>query len=102
MATLITPDGQRTQVAPANADEGFTLDELYALLDCQMVQIVSLSLSKSTAPSTLLVCDEEGKLAGKPHNEHADQQAFAQGATWFGVHDWLVGNVLFCAQGEVL
>jgi len=98
MATLITPTGKRTTVTPAAGIEGFTLHELYTLLDCTLVETVMLPYP----PGALLVCDEEGKLVDKPHNEHADQQAFLQGATWFGVQDWLVGDVLFCAAGELL
>lgn len=58
MAILIEPDSSREEVSPQNGGV-FTLDEMYNLLNCGMIQIVPLEDDR------FLVCDEEGKL--KPH-----------------------------------
>ena len=57
MAILIKPDYSKQEVSPNGCV--FTLNEIYNLLNCGMIQIVPLENDR------LLVCDEEGKL--KPH-----------------------------------
>ena len=57
MALLIRPDGS-TRIVLAEGSS-FTLEEMYSLLDCSMIQPVYLTDSR------IMWVDEEGKI--KPH-----------------------------------
>lgn len=82
--TLITTTTTRA-VAPANARKGYTLDELYELLQCSTVEIIR-------APGgMILVVDEEGRLAGKPLNPAASRIAGQP----------IVGDALHCKASRV-
>lgn len=39
MATLYRADGTQEEVSPRNPREGFTLEELYRMLDCSLVEV---------------------------------------------------------------
>ena len=91
MARLYKVTGEDIDVFPRKKDKGFTLDELYELIECDTVEIVDLSNGK------LMVLDEEGKLKGSKLNFFAT--AIYQSNT--GVIDNIVGNALVCGKGEV-
>ena len=95
MATLITTDGTTRDVKPDNGTD-FSLDELYALIGCQMVEVVYLPDGRT------LWFDEEGKIGAggaKPYNEGATPFARLAG---IADEDYIVGTALLCADGEVL
>lgn len=53
-AILIKTDGTVQEVKPKNSND-FQLDELYELLDCNMVELVKLSDGR------IMIADEDGK-----------------------------------------
>lgn len=92
MATLIKPDGAESEVNPRSGRE-FQLDELYALIDCDTVQAVSL------ADGRTMWCDEEAKLKTPwpPTNPKATQLLAEAGGI---PGDIVLGNVLICSATE--
>lgn len=54
--TLLRTDGSSTNVNPKNG-KFYTLEELYTLLGCEMVEVVYVPNSHD-----ILICDEEGGL----------------------------------------
>ena len=122
MALLIPADGNLPlrDVQPKNG-RNFQLTELYALLACDYIEILSL------ADGRKMVLDEDGKLAGKPRNERATRLAnFVSpkqlisemiqlreagiDVIWMGEPitdtttevDFIVGDVLISVENEVL
>ena len=91
MATLYKTNGEEIEVAPRNKDFGFSLKEMYDLLECELIEIVSLCQGK------IMVIDEEGKVKGKKLNLFAT--AVFQSET--GVIDNIVGHALVCNEKEV-
>lgn len=65
MAKLIKPDGTTTEITPKNG-KNFKLDELYAAIGCETVQIC-----QARSRGEILIFDEEflyrGDLAKHPH-----------------------------------
>lgn len=123
MATFIPADmNQPTrEVEPQNPKEGFTLGELYPLLSCTTIEVVSLPNGQ------IMIIDEEGKWAQKPRNERATKLAQfvspKEMVEWLlkmreqGVNvlrvadqpltdfseesDWIVGDALICNDEEL-
>lgn len=94
MATFIEVDGTKTEVTPRDPKRGFELEELYALLGCQLVETVPMPGRQ------VLVIDEEGKLELPPReiNVVATQMARAHGRLLRG--DVIVGPALLCRIGS--
>ena len=93
MAELIAADGSRRDVAPADRVRGFTLEELYALLNCQTVEAIAL------AEGDWLIMDEDAKgrtprLAENPVATKLLHQA--GGIPW----DVVLGPVMVCSRKE--
>lgn len=82
--TLITTTTTRA-VSPEDASKGYTLEELYKLVGCEMVEIIPLG------DGMILVVDEEGRLNRKPLNVAASGLAGQP----------IVGDVLYCAAHHV-
>lgn len=82
MASLIKTDGSVEQVLPKG--NAFTLEELYGLLSCSMVEILPMG-------GIWLVVDEEGWQNRKEPNKLASQ----------GAGQLLVGDVLVCEGAEI-
>lgn len=61
MATLIDTNGKKTKVYPADKEKGFTLEEVYALIGCKMVEVACTFES-----GEMMLVDEEGWLKNKP------------------------------------
>ena len=96
MATLIKIDGTRQEVHPSNKRRGFTLDEVYALLGCSMVQCVAVSNGKQET----MIVDEEGKLKeGWPERINSEATAIYD-RTYGPGRNLIVGNVLLCSHKE--
>jgi hypothetical protein len=89
MATLIGEDGSAKDLQPANLRQGFTLAELYAVLGCDVVEVVRLR-------NRILVIDENGKLVGRPVNAFATM--LARGV--LQPDDYIVGPALLCSRQE--
>ena len=93
MAVLIKPNGNVSVVKPANPEQGFTLDELYKLVECETVQMVNLLGNKT------MWIDEEGKFREVHEvNEMATTMLHKAGGM---PDDYIVGNALICDEGEV-
>lgn len=90
MATLIRVDGTREDVAPDNGKD-FKRDQLYRLIDTDMVEIVRLDRSH------ILVIDEEGKCKCKAINHEATRLA----SRVLHPLDVIVGDAVLCYSREV-
>ena len=53
MAIVIKPNGEKTVAHPKNERTGFDLEEIYALIGCDCIDVVRL------ADGALMVCDDE-------------------------------------------
>lgn len=96
MATLLKIDGTKKTILPANKKEGFTLDEIYAALDCTCVQRVYVNNGKESN----MICDENAKCVqgwGTRINASATDLF---DATYGRGRDLIVGNVLLCSDEE--
>lgn len=80
---LIGMNGDVEEVQPLNGTD-FTLEELYKLLDCDMVQMVSLTDGR------IMLMDEDGKL--KPSN----RMNVLASRLYHSPHDFIVGAVVVC------
>lgn len=90
MAKLITPTGV-TEVKPENGKD-FKLDQLYRLLNCEMIQVVNLG------HGNIMILDEEGKCK--------DVQVYNLIATMktrgiLADDDVIIGNALICKSSEL-
>lgn len=76
---------------PKNGKD-YTLEELYAILGCDTVQLVP-------AKHSVYICDEDGKLKGLPINIFATQRARLLGI--IDKYDHFVGKVLVCPKSMI-
>lgn len=86
MATLIKVDGSQKDVFPENKENGFTLKELYGLLECEMIEIAT-----TFQDGKMLVVDEEGLLKPEPVVNPVASML---------VGDYIVGNAIVVSQEE--
>ncbi len=87
MAFLISAETSRlSEVLPKNPATGFTLDELYALLNCSTVEIVYLR------NGTILIIDEDGKYTSKAKNALAT--GVAKALEGIRPDDYIVGDAI--------
>ena len=81
-----------TSVEPENG-VSFTLQEFYNLLECQMIQMLTLR------NGTVMVFDEEGKLKEHPVvNEPATATALK--LSDIAREDYVVGHAMICSKVE--
>lgn len=57
---LIESNGDIHEVTPINPKEGFQLHELYAMLECDIVEIIEIEDGR------IMICDENSKLSNSP------------------------------------
>ena len=79
------------EISPENGKH-FKLKELYKMLDCKMIEIVSLNACQ------IMIIDEEGKMNDAPYNDMATyyfRKAHPQN------NDFIVGNALVCSSNDV-
>ena len=94
MAQLLKFDGITEIVVPADLASGFSLDELYALVGCEMIEAVYLD------DGTVMVIDEEGKLrAGFEERRNARATRLLELAGGM-LGDFITGNALICTMQE--
>ena len=97
MAKLFYFDGDEVktkEVTPKNPEEGFTLKELYAMLDCDLIEIFHIN------DEEMFVCDEEFRLKEgwqERWNAPANQYVTNTCHRYFN----LCGNVLICKLEDV-
>lgn len=97
MAKIIYANGETKEVKPKNG-KFFTLEEKQAIVG-GLIEIIP------SREGQWLVIHEEGKLEGKPVNREATL-LYAYGIMAdkngkFFVHDFLVGDVLYCTEKEL-
>lgn len=93
MAALIRPDLTQTIVVPEDPKSGFSLDELYRLIDCETIEVVTLKDGR------VMVMDEDGRAKRLPVNVPATKLYMEAG----GLTGWaVVGNVVICEKGEII
>lgn len=101
MATLITPDGIKSEVFPA-AGKGkhFTIEELYKLIGCTTVEHLPMDGNRS------MWIDEDGKAVAEPKHNIVAEMILRDSLRKIGrtliPGDYLVGNVVICEQSEDL
>jgi hypothetical protein len=94
VATLLKPYGAEVEVKPSDPKKGFSLKELYSLITCITVEMITLSDGRT------MWVDEEAKLKPNPHapNRKATQLLAKAGGM---PGDVVLGNALICSKGEV-
>lgn len=93
MAALIHPDGRVDMLDPANPVEGFTLEELYPMLDTDIIEVVHVP-----GGTHIMIIDEIGKHKDKEHNPTATA---ALGWRFIASGDYIVGKALICRRDEL-
>jgi|TARA_R100000093_G_C1937085_1_gene70763 hypothetical protein len=90
-AELIKVNGTTETVKPRNG-KNFTLNELYKLLNCKMIELVK------THDDRTMVIDEEGKL-----NEMSWMMTNAHATIMYkyGADDPIVGDALVCDNRQI-
>ena len=86
MATLIDTNGKQTEVFPADGENGFTLEEVYALIGCEMVEVACTFES-----GEMMLVDEEGWLIDEPTINPVASLIYG---------DYIAGNALVVSQKE--
>ena len=93
-AKILKQDGRTIEIEPLNG-ETFGLEEMYELLGCELIEIVTLRNSED-----ILVIDEEGKYNNsKVINDEATEIAAKHGG--IAPYDYIVGDALLCRSEMV-
>lgn len=96
MATLIKVDGTKKTVAPRDKNRGFTLDEIYELLECSVIEHIAVSNGNQEH----MIVDEEAKLkAGWTERVNVEATRIFNN-TYGAGRDVIVGDVLVCNNKE--
>lgn len=90
MGILMNVTGTQQVVSPKNGTD-YKLEELYAMLNVQMIEVVTLS------EHMIMIIDEEGKLNGSAQNFEAT--GIFQMAC--NTEDVIMGNALVCNTEEL-
>lgn len=85
-AWLLSPGDTAVEQTPRSAEEGFGLAELYAMLECQTVEVIHLD-----DPDFILIVDEEGKYGEYEVNGIASRLARMDER-----RDEIAGRALLC------
>jgi hypothetical protein len=94
LATFIDQNSNAVNVTPANQKRGFTLQELYSIIDCNTVQAVQL------ADGRTMWMDEDAKL--REGLQFVNLKATILLAEAGGIPgDEVIGHVLITQPGEV-
>ena len=92
MATLIKTDGTRLEVFPNDKKRGFTCEEMYNLIGCDIIECVGPNRRGES-----LIVDEIGKLKD-------DIEPNLAATMWvrenFGPYDVIVGNAVLVSKKE--
>lgn len=91
MAHLYRTSGKIDEVSPKNGNT-FELDELYWLLDCELIEVVTLGRQ-------IMIIDEEGKYSSKAVNKEATRIAIGNYA--IRCDDFIVGDAIVCESNEL-
>lgn len=72
-AYLIEENGDINPVTPKEPTKGFQLDELYAMLECECIEVIKL------ADGRIMICNEESKLVDEPVINSKATELFREG-----------------------
>lgn len=72
-AYLIEENGDIHEVTPMNPELGFKLNELYAMLECDIVEVLELH------NGNIMICNEESKLINEPVINQKATELFQEG-----------------------
>lgn len=84
-AKLLLADGRSSEIMPKNGKH-FSLEECYAIIDCQTIEVVALG------DGMMLIVDEEGLLKANPKVNALATQLAREAGTAEGI----VGNAIWC------
>lgn len=70
---LIEAGGDIIPVNPIDPKKGFQLDELYKMLQCNLVEVVPLHDGR------IMICDEESKLSDEPEINKEATRLYQEG-----------------------
>ena len=93
MAFWLKTDGTSEQVKPRNG-KNFSLEELYNMTNGGPIEIVRVGSLQTVPGEDIIVLNEEGKVRRLPINHKAT-------AYYGNPYDFVVGDALLCADGEV-
>ena len=68
MSFIIKTDGSMMACEPKSKKMGFTGDELYASLNCEMVQVILVREGSTEVKNPILICHEQALFAHKQLN----------------------------------
>lgn len=91
MAKLIRTDGRVENIEPADASKGFTLEECYKHIGCNMIEAFDVGNGE------IFIVDENGWLNHSAINEKASNLASKR---YRGIVK-IVGNVIYCKSEEL-
>ena len=92
MATLIKTDGTRLEVFPNDKKRGFTCEEMYNLIGCDIIECVGPNRRGES-----LIVDEIGKLKDDIEPNLAATRWVREN---FGPYDVIVGNAVLVSKKE--
>lgn len=98
MARFIPFEGIARDMQPKDPVNGFTCRELYAILDCQIVETFPITVGEFAGK--VMILDEEGKCRADCSlraNHDATVILRQQGCI---PGDWVTGNVILCNEQE--
>lgn len=87
-AKLYTTDNREIEIEPLNG-ETFDLHELYGILKCELIEVVTLRGSDD-----IMIIDEEGKFNSSEINEKATEIARKHRAIF--PSDYIAGMAIVC------
>lgn len=93
MAFLVHPDKRVEMLDPADPTQGFTLEELYPMLDTDIIEVVPVP-----GGTHIMIIDEIGKHKHKAYNPAASA---ALGPHFMESGDYIVGKALVCRREEL-
>jgi hypothetical protein len=94
MATLIRYTGEQDSVLPADKENGFSLAEIYVLLNCDTVQTVMLRDGR------IMLIDENAKLKRGAEQRYNDIATVLLARAGGIPGDWITGHALICDYKE--
>lgn len=96
MGKLYKIDGTVTEITPKDPKRGFTLEECYGYIRCNLIDAKCLGEDENGV-ETWFICDDEGLLKDSPiYNLRATKRARdISGLKWK-----LFGNVIICSGEE--
>jgi hypothetical protein len=89
---LLVPEDQAAEpfgITPDNPEQGFSLAECYAHLDCEAIDIVRFTPPLPGSPEWIAIIDDNGRINGRGFNLGAS----------FMCNVELFGTVILCPSG---